>query len=800
MTHRQLLLVVLLSAAGFAATGSSYAQQLLNPLIADPVITFSVELNEAASSTRRDLERAEAFLKNQQWDEAIETFRGAMEEESDRVLAVNYGSEDPDPFAVHIAVRDYCQMRLAQLAIDAPEALVLYRQRVDPVARQWLEQAKASQDRELLERIVRTMFASSFGDDALFMLGEMELTRGNLATARGLWERISPNLRTPVDRDAPPAAQGGQPLWLALVGVDLDEHWKDLAPILQNQNSPGGWFAYPDTDLNLADVRSRLVLVSIVEGSLDRAQFELEVLARLHPEAEGAIGRNSGKLHELLAALLEQSRTWPEIAPASDWPTFAGAQNRNRRAEREIDVGRMLWSRSFERTYQSGDDGGDDFAFPGLTPERPATQQPPVPLLSYHPAVVGDVVLYNDSRRIYGLRLSTGEPAWPLGVEGQQIGVIYDPSLPLPFALDASLGRRDLGAPRFTLNVQGDRLTARMGSPVTGETPGSLGSANNPGYLATLDFQTLKPLHTPIRSDGPEWAFEGTPVTDGVRLYVAMRHSEIRAVSYIACYEMQTGERLWRRKICSAETLAQSLQRREISHNLLTLAEGTLYYNTNLGAIAAISIPDGDVKWVTRYPRISRLRGEERQDPRFLRDLNPCVFHNGIVLAFPGDSNQIFALDAMSGQFLWATPEESTPDVAHLLGVAGDNLIVSGAYLYWLNAYSGRFLAQFPPNAQFSHGLSLPDPHGAGRGVLAGDAIYWPTQTNTDAASRTGALSIQVIDAQLRRTGRTWQPQLRREIELASRVPGIPLEGANIIISSGVMLLATPKHLVAFGE
>jgi hypothetical protein len=225
-----------------------------------------------------------------------------------------------------------------------------------------------------------------------------------------------------------------------------------------------------------------------------------------------------------------------------------------------------------------------------------------------------------------------------------------------------------------------------------------------------------------------------------------------------------------------------------------------LYYNTNLGAVAALSIPDGEVKWITRYPRVTRRRDEQRQDARFLRDLNPCVFHKGIMLTFPTDGNQIFALDAMSGQFLWATPEESTPDVAHLLGVADDNLIVSGAYLYWLNVNSGRFLAQFPENASFSEGKALPDLHGAGRGVLVGDAIYWPTQTATDAASETHQMQIQVLRQRLTRTERAWQAERLREIDLAPRVPGVPLDGANLVISDGVLLLATPQHLIAFGE
>jgi hypothetical protein len=216
--------------------------------------------------------------------------------------------------------------------------------------------------------------------------------------------------------------------------------------------------------------------------------------------------------------------------------------------------------------------------------------------------------------------------------------------------------------------------------------------------------------------------------------------------------------------------------------------------------VAALSAEDGRVRWVARYPRITRRRDDEREDPRFLRDLNPCVFHKGLVLSFPTDCNQIFALDSMSGQFLWATPEESTPDVAHLLGVSSDNLIVGGACLYWLNAYSGRFLAQCPENGLFAKDKALADVHGAGRGVLAGEVIYWPVQTNTDAASETHNLQIQVLRQQLRRTERAWEAERVREIDLSDRVPGLPLDAANLVISNGVLLLATPQHLIAFGE
>ena len=67
---RRLIPLALLVAMSFCAESRG---QFFDPALADPVVTFNVELNEAASATRRELERAEAFLNNEQWDEAIET-------------------------------------------------------------------------------------------------------------------------------------------------------------------------------------------------------------------------------------------------------------------------------------------------------------------------------------------------------------------------------------------------------------------------------------------------------------------------------------------------------------------------------------------------------------------------------------------------------------------------------------------------------------------------------------------------------------------------------------------------------
>ena len=63
-----------------------------------------------------------------------------------------------------------------------------------------------------------------------------------------------------------------------------------------------------------------------------------------------------------------------------------------------------------------------------------------------------------------------------------------------------------------------------------------------------------------------------------------MRKSDVRPQAHVACFDAETGRRRWRTMICAAETPGGG-QTDEITHNLLTLEQGTLYYNTNLGAV-----------------------------------------------------------------------------------------------------------------------------------------------------------------------------------------------------------------------
>ena len=167
------------------------------------------------------------------------------------------------------------------------------------------------------------------------------------------------------------------------------------------------------------------------------------------------------------------------------------------------------------------------------------------------------------------------------------------------------------------------------------------------------------------------WAFEGSPVADGERIYVAMRRSKVRPQAYVGCYDARTGRPLWRQFVCSAETPARG-QIGECTHNLLTLERGKLYYSTNLGAVAALATRDGHVQWITCYPR-AKTGDLNQRSAHFYRDLTPCVFDRGRLFVAPSDTERVFALDAATGLMLWET--SLAKDVVHLLGRRGRQFV-----------------------------------------------------------------------------------------------------------------------------
>ena len=469
---------------------------------------------------------------------------------------------------------------------------------------------------------------------------------------------------------------------------------------------------------------------------------------RLHPAARGQLGGRTVNYAEALGELLAQSAAWPKAAAGPDWPTFAGAPTRNKMAPQAIDVaalGNVAWRMPLFRDPLAEDRG----------PERPGDS---AKVLRYFPLLLGERVFVNDQREIAAVKLSDGRPLW-----GQADATIFRQP-PEGAGVTTSVPTDTLGVPRFTMTAFEGRLYARMGNPLTGRPPQDTFPVGNSG-LVCLDLEAEgKLLWKTAAEEG--WAFEGSPLVDGAGVYVAMRRDDIRPQAHLACFDPQSGRLRWRRFICGAETPARGIFH-QCTHNLLTLVGQTLYYNTNLGAVAAVSTAGGRLLWVSLYPR-ARHGDLLKLAPHWQRDMTPCLYDGGTLLVAPADSADVFALDAQTGQMLWRLELE---DATQLLGTAGDCLIAAGRRLYWIGLKDQQRgqLRHVWPEGQ--------DKPGYGRGVLAAGCVLWPTRE-----------TVYVFDAQT--------AELKKALDLVH----LAARGGNLLVADGRLLVATGRELIALGK
>jgi outer membrane protein assembly factor BamB len=695
-------------------------------------------VDTVSGNTANRLEQVRALIGDKNWDEAVDILRELAADTTDRVVALD-GER-------YISLRTYCQWKLAHLPADA---LAAYRRRVDALAGHWYRDGVANRDQVLLRRIVDELFCSSWGDDALMALGEFALERGDYAAARRYWEQMSPLTRDP----------NGKPLWLSLRDVDLDKYWPVIEQRWPRRTQSPAWLAYPDTDISLADIRARLVLVSIRAGDLDRAAVELDAFRRWHPDATGRLGGQEGSLAPALERLLASAREWPATPPDRNWPTFAGAQSRSPNAASIGSLAKTSWADPVSLPVSTVGRNRS-------TPQSNHQQQPQVREserpLSYYPVVVDGLLLYAGAATLNAVSLSTGQPA-----------VTPDGTL---FRVEATPGNANWavqrarsyvhGVPRFSLTVIDGVAYARVGPATTTRlNPGTRPVAEK---LVGLDLKRDGLLTFQARPDDDSWSFDGAPVGDGRRLFIAMRHGDVTPHAYVACFDVATRNRLWRTSIGSADTIAVSGA--EITHNLLTLVGDRVYFNTNLGLVAALDTETGRIEWLRRYERGPDVPSATGLGLplHFDRDPSPCLVHAGMVVVAPWDTPNVFALDANTGRLIWSTNQLA--DALHLLGVVGNSLVATGNRVWSLDIRTGQVRFAWPESIHA--GI-----RGMGRGVLAGNEIFWPTRKE-----------IFFFDA---RTG----TRTRSPVDLSF----ISDSGANLIAASGYLIVVGHDKMIAAG-
>ncbi|MES2789416.1 MAG: PQQ-binding-like beta-propeller repeat protein [Planctomycetota bacterium] len=656
------------------------------------------------STATKKFSTVQTHLRVGQLPEAVELLRNISDAHVGKLVATTPGR--------YVNVQTYVQMLAAGLP---PDGLKIYRQQLDPALKPTFETARDNQDETLLLKVLQQGYCCSFSDEALLLLGDMAWDAGDVWRARSFWEQLLPPPR--------PKALGEPVLWLA----------------------------YPDSDLDLGLIVGRLILCTIQSGDRLEIQRELAGYAERYPAAEGHLAGRQGNLSEILSDVAAED--WPIPVQTSVVQTFAGSPQRYHIDTQAAKLGSLRWQASLRpfgeeqrRGFQPGSQGG----------------------LCYFPVVYGDVVFVNDDEQIYAYRLQTGQPAWsgdPTEARVYWSELANRDGIGVPRgAGEAPVG--NVGLPRFTMTIADGRLYARMGSvqPYSSERSGwlvCLDLAQSEGKLVWETFASS------IDPEVGGWSFEGSPLVVGGRVYVGMRRTNPQPQSNVACFDSLTGKLIWNRKLCVGQT-NPNFPEFDINQHLLTWGEGTLFFATHMGAVAALDPRSGTIKWIVSYPRVDDTKMKHEYTARLQRGPLPAMFADGVLYVAPIDSDELLAFDAETGLVKWRRTFNSP--IRSLLGVSNGIVFASGAGLWGIAAESGKIV--------WKVGDPDPETHGFGRGLLVEDAIYWPTHEE-----------IFIIE---QATG-----AIRQRLPLFA-VHG--QYGGNLLLTEHHLLVAQPGRLAVFSD
>ncbi len=131
------------------------------------------------------------LLQQHEWEAAVDSLRNLADKSGGQLISVSPPSE---PFERFVPLIELLQEILCTLPEDQTAALTVYRQRVDDLAQTWYEQGLRQHDEQLLVRLVREFFPSTWGDNAALCLGDFALERGDCELARSYWRSLHPQL------------------------------------------------------------------------------------------------------------------------------------------------------------------------------------------------------------------------------------------------------------------------------------------------------------------------------------------------------------------------------------------------------------------------------------------------------------------------------------------------------------------------------------------------------------------------------------------------------------------------------
>ncbi len=768
-------------------------------------------LHSVNAGERLALEQIDQWLSNGQDAEAIELIVRTMDEAGGRLIAV----QESVP-RHHTPLKQFLQDRLLRWGRSNPELLAAYRRRYDAFAAKRIEDVRLSGDVMQALRLVDDVLATQYGDEALLLAADLAWQRGWVWTTIGCLRRLDPRWQACADGTA--GSEVTAVGWEMFLGRMSEDQIAPLAAGIakrdsQNQGWPIG--CYVDSDLNQAEVGLRLVIAYQAAGERTAAKRLAAMMEIWYPDSRVTMQGSSQSLQQALTEVTKQltelrqqasvtsqrSSSSLDRAGRFEWTTLGGDGQRvfSAPALGELEgIPAWVWDgpqASSATGPDNGPDNGTDTDTHTGTMQFPI--EPPLGRISDRDhaqaphsfvAVHRGLVMFPLADRLYILDLKSGQP-WPQGIGDQPLFAAITKSGELPITGQMPYD----GEPQASVSAADGRVAMRIGPAGSGWLS-VMRPRGGVSQIVVLDLQQEGkllqgfPLRSSDVSRDAKLEFEGAPLIVGSRMYVGatVRDDALMTVTVIGV-DLASGQVLFQSPLVSAsrplETDDRSLGgQNRVAQALVSYREGTIYYHGDGGVMVAIDAENGQLRWGQQYPRGEWSEAgyaQRRRAPR--RQSSPTALIGPLAILAPADLDRLVAVDAMDGRMLWTTDLGIADDVDQVLGQVDGHLILAGDSLQWLERDSGRWVAQWPVGTSRQPFGALPQPRRAGRAVMAGDQIVWPT-----------ADSLWFFNARLDPSSAL--PIPKRKIGLAS----LGLRGGDVVVAGGTLLLHSGTSLAAF--
>lgn len=371
---------------------------------------------------------------------------------------------------------------------------------------------------------------------------------------------------------------------------------------------------------------------------------------------------------------------------------------------------------------------------------------------SWLPLQIGDLVLYRNTDKIWGMEYATGRRIWPYPpwqeeqetTPNQSGNVVFGRTTvrstspadqwkmrvwnDMPHGQMTSDGKavfliEDLDAvlpppPSRIIGIRPMRVTGQSGNTLTAVELKSEGKLLwQIGSSPTID----SPLNGAL--------FLSAPIVVEGSLYTVV---EIAGDITLVCLNPATGELNWLQQLAAVEGAPfLSDQERRVSGATLSYSEGVLVCPTGAGATIGVNLIDRTLRWGNAYPRRAvsltnrpftvRQSIPDNSHDRWI-NWGPIIDQQNVILT-PAISDSLLCLDLLTGKTRFT---KSRDGLFYAAGIRDGQLLAVGADR--VNCYDiqdGSFLWRTDQD------LAPGDQQVVGRGVFGQDTYFLPLSGNT---------------------------------------------------------------------